>query len=813
METLLLDIRYGLRTMRNNPGFTIVAVLTLALGIGVNSALFSVVNGVLLNPLHYDKPDELVAFYAKNTQFDKASISYPNFLDWQKDTRTFSSLAAYRSDDFTLTGVGEAERLHGHMISAGLFPMLGVRPLAGRSFLEEEDRAGANPVVILGDGLWKRKFAGASDVVGKTIALNGTIHTVVGVMPGRSPMFSPSDLYVPIGQWSDPTFRDRRVSMGMFATGRLKPGVTLIQARADMEAVAHNLAMAYPEADAGSSVVLLPLKQDIVGDIQPFLVVLLGAVGFVLLIACANVGNLLLARSTGRTREFAIRAAVGASQGRVLRQLLTESVLLALSGGVLGLLLARWGTQAVLAAMPAARPRADEVGFDERVLLFTLVISLAAGILFGLAPAWRTSNPNLHETLKEGGRGVSHGRHRTQHVFVAVEMALALVLLIGAGLMIRSMRALWSLDPGFDPSHVLAFSLTLSPQKTATPALIRESYRETLRRFEAVPGVESAALSGGSLPMRGDSELPFWREGQPKPATDSDMNWAVWYMATPEYWKTMRIPLLKGRLFTEQDNENSPPVAIIDQEFAQKFFGSEDPIGKRINLGLMDTQPEIVGIVGHVNHWGLGATGHDNLKAELYTSAMQLPDKFMPLVVRGGLGVAVRTSGEPSSFTSPLRRATTQFDSEAVLFSFQPMNEIVSDSIAAQRFSMILLAVFAGLALLLASVGIYGVISYFVGQRTQELGIRMALGARSADVLQLVLGQGTRMALIGVGVGLACALGLTRLMSSMLYGISAADPITFCAVALVLMMISALACYVPARRATKVDPMVALRYE
>jgi len=464
-----------------------------------------------------------------------------------------------------------------------------------------------------------------------------------------------------------------------------------------------------------------------------------------------------------------------------------------------------------VAVLPAALPRAEEIGLDTRVLLFTLGISLLAAVIFGLAPAWKTAQPDLQETLKKGGRGLSSARHRAQSVFVVVEMALALVLLIGAGLMIRTLAALWRSNPGFDPHRVLTFNISLSPEKTSNAAGIRASYRELVRRFGALPGVEAVSLDAGALPMQGDSELPFWREGQPKPANDSDMNWALYYGVTSDYAKVMRIPLLRGRFLTPQDNESSAPVVLIDEAFARKYFPNEDPVGKRINLGLLETQPEIIGVMAHVNQWGLGST-QQNLQAQLYFPLMQTPDKFMPLAARG-LPVVVRTALTPESLTAALRAVSQQFDPSEVVYGFVPMERIVTDSIAAQRFSMILLGTFAALALLLAAVGIYGVISYLVGQRTQEVGIRIALGAQSKDVLRLVLAEGVKMALIGVGLGLLVALLLTRLMASMLFGVSARDPLTFLALPFVLTGIAIAACYIPARRAAKVDPMVALRYE
>ena len=548
MMSFWQDIRYGLRVLLKSPGFTAIAVLTLALGIGANTALFSVVNGVLLNPLPFPNPDRLVAVYSKTTEFQESSISYPNFLDWVKDNHSFSKLGAFRSEEYNMTGEGEPERLHGQMISADFFPALGVNPILGRYFLPEEDKPGAAPVAIIGEGLWKRKFGLSRDVLGKRIALNGKGYTVIGVAKSQIADLSPSDVYVPIGQWTEPTFLNRGISMGTNAIGRLKPGVTFEQASADMRSVGANLATAYPETNKDTSVTLVPLKTDVVGSVRGILLVLLGAVSFVLLIACANVANLLLARATGRFREFAIRAALGASPGRVIRQLLTESVMLSITGGAIGLLLAKWGTKALLAALPETLPRVEDIGIDGHVLLFTVGISVVTGIVFGLVPALKTLQPNMHATLKEGGRGSSGSRHRTQSMFVAVEMAMAVVLLIGAGLMIRSLAALWSINPGFNPKNVLEFSISSTFGQGVTADQLRTKYRETLRQIRNVPGVEDVAMTGGSLPMSGDSELPFWVEGKPKPATEQEMSLALFYLVTPEYQDAMRIPLERGRL-------------------------------------------------------------------------------------------------------------------------------------------------------------------------------------------------------------------------------------------------------------------------
>ncbi|HJW99799.1 MAG TPA: ABC transporter permease [Terriglobales bacterium] len=814
LETLLQDLRFAVRTMQKNLGFTSIAVLTLALGIGVNTALFSVVNGVILNPLPYPHPDQLVIIYSKVPQFEHASVSYPNYLDWEKRSRSFSSIAAFRDDDWNLTGQSQAERLHGYMVSSAFFSTLGVAPLIGRTILPKEDIIGGAPVVVIGEGLWKRKFGGSPDVLGRTITLNGVGYSVVGVVPGSFRLYSGdnTEIYCPLGRWNDSTFRNRRVGMGMRVVARLKQGVTVEQARADMDSVTRALAAAYPESNSGSGASLLRLKDNMVEGIGSTLFVLLGAVAFVLLIACTNVANLLLARSTVRSREFAVRSALGASQFRLIRQLLTESSLLAFTGGALGLVLAAEGTKAILSAVPQALPRSREIGIDARVLLFTFLVSLFAGILFGLAPAFRIWRTNLQETLKEGGRGASGTRQRTQNAFVVIEMAIALVLLVGAGLMIRSLAVLWGVNPGFDAHNVLTFNVTLPPALISDAPHIRAALRQLHDAVRNTPGVQAASLMGSSVPMNGDSELPFWPQGQPKPATDTEMNWALFYLSEPDYAKAMGIPLLRGRFFGDADNERSVPVVVIDEYLAHKYFPNGDEIGKHLNIGLLETQPEIIGVVGHVKHWGLDTDSQNKIQAQIYVPLSQMPDKFMTLV-SSGVGVVLRSQTEPLALLPMLRRSVAQLNSEYVIYSVETLQQIISDSLADRRFSMVLLGLFAGLALLLSSIGIYGVISYLVGQRIQEIGTRIALGAQRKDVLQLILGRGIALAAIGVGVGSVLAFVLTRQMRNMIYGVSAADPLTFFAVSLLLMLVAIAACYVPARRAMRVDPMMALRYE
>ncbi len=812
MGNLIQDIRYAIRMLAKNPGFTIIAVLTLALGIGANTAIFSVVNGVMLNPLPYPQPTRLVSMYRKVFGFEHGSVPYLSFQDWQKQNRTTEAMASYREDNCNLMGMGEAERVPVGQVSADFFKVLGENPMMGRLFNADEDRLGASPVIVLGEGFWKRKFGGAPDVLGKTILLNGTDYTVIGVVRDNFKIFTDGQVYVPIGQWNDPTFRDRTMGRGMDVVARLRPGVSVEQARADMDSVAREQAIDYPKSNGGMGITTIPLLQDLVGDRKPILLILLGAVGFVLLIACVNVANLLLARATGRARELAIRLALGATQGRIIRQLLTESILVALAGGVLGLAIAAWGTGAMLKLLPEALPRMDEIGVDGRVLAFTFGASLLAGILFGLAPALKISRSDVQASLKEGGRSVVRSRNRAQGVLVVAEMAMALVLLVGAGLMIRSVWQLWHVKPGFDPHNTVEFSIALAPDKASEAAKIRATYRQLLEGLESTPGVQSAALLAGSLPLKGgDSDFPFWLEGQPKPAIESQMSLALWYATTPNYLKAMGIPLLRGRYLTDQDSETAAPVMVIDEEFAKQYFGGANPIGKHINIDMINVSPEIVGVVGHVKHWSLDESTRP-IHAEMYVPLMQVSDKFLPVVATGGT-VIVRTKGAPASALGAIREEVSKLDSRQVMYDAMTMEEIVTRSVRAQRFSMILLGAFALLALLLASIGIYGVISYLVGQRVNEIGIRMALGAQRKDILGMIVGEGARLAAIGAGIGILAALALTRLMASQLYGVSVTDPITFTGVAIILVGVALFACYIPARRAMRVDPMVALRYE
>ena len=815
MGTFLQDLRYALRQLSKSRGFAAVAILTLALGIGANTALFTVVNGVLLNPLPFPHPDQLVAIHESKPNFDRGSISYPNFRDWQKDNHTLSAIAVSRPYALSLTGVGEAEQVDNEFISSDFFTVLGVKPLLGRTFAAGEDEIGAAPVVLVSEGFWKRKLGSTPDIVGKSLTLDGRSYTVVGVIPANFHLFRDRDLYVPIGQWNNPILPNRAAGLGMHGIGRLKPGISVEQAQADMDTVTRNLAEAYPDADKGIGAKLVPLKTQMVGRVRPILLVLLAAVGFVLLIACVNVANLLLARSTGRAREFAIRIAMGAGRGRLIRQMLTESVLLAVAGGALGLLMAHWGTRVALTALPAALPRAAEIGLDARVLVFTIVVSFLVGVLFGLAPTLRATRPNLQETLKEGGRGARSSRHRAQDAFVVVEMALALVLLIGAGLLLRSLGRLWNIDPGFNPQNVVSLGISFPPAMiNLKPDAIRATLRDLDGRIAALPGVLAVSQTWGAVPLDDDDELVFWPAGQPKPASESDMNWAIDYIVGPDYLKVMQIPLLRGRFFTSQDSERSPQVVVVDDVFARKFYPNQDPVGKRINLNEWSVPAEIVGVVGHVKQWGLDSDDARPLRAQLYLYCLQMPDSMMAGNF-SGTRVLLRTDGNlsASQVFDSIRQMSRQMSSEQVIFGVRTMDQIVSESLAQRRFSMILLGSFAGLALLLSSVGVYGVISYLVAQRTQEIGIRMALGADRVDVVRLVLQNGMKLAALGIGAGMVAALALTRLMTEMLYGVSPTDPLTFLAIPVLLLAVALSACYIPARRAMRVDPVIALRYD
>jgi predicted permease len=810
MASLGQDLRYGFRTVRKNSGFTAVAMLALALGIGANTAIFSVVNGVLLRPLAYPDPGRLMLISETTPEFSQMSVAYPNFLDWRRESRSFTDIGATRSDDFNFTGTGEPEHLAGEYVSASLFPTLGITPFMGRNFLPQEDRQGAACAVMLNYGFWKVRLAADPNILGKALTLNAMNCAVIGVLPRDLRLAESAQVYVPIEQYNSVELRTRESRPGIAVIGRLKPGVTIEAAQAEIASICSVLARQYPKTNAGAGAKLVPMKDDMVGYIRSTLLLLVGAVGFVLIIACANVANLLLARSTARRREFAIRTALGAERGRIVRQLLTESVLLSLGGAALGLLLARWGTSLVLAAAPNSLPRSTEIGIDPYVLLFTLAVSIVTGILFGLAPAFHGANANPQESLKEGARGAGGGRHRAESVFVAVEIGLAVILLAGAGLMMQSVWRLLQVDPGFNTRSLLRTQVALSPTVMARAPAIRLAYQQMLGRVAAIPEVRSAAITSLVPLGESDSEIAFWPGAGPQPPQDRTTA-AVFYVVTPDYPSVMQIPLRRGRFFTERDNLASPPVVAIDDVLAKHVFPGQDPIGRQISLMVMGPV-RIAGVVGHVKQWGLDSDDTAKIRDQIYFPLQQVPDKFMS-VGAVGLTLLVRTGPEPLSLVSAVRAQVSGPTQDQPIYAVRTMEQIVSGSLAERRFTMLVLIIFATTALLLAAVGIYGVMSYAVTRRTRELGIRVALGSSRREIVSLVLRQGMRLAAIGLAGGLVAAVALTRLMAGLLYGVRPADPATLAAVALLLGGIALAACYIPARRAMAVDPVVALRCE
>ena len=719
-------------------------------------------------------------------------------------------MAAYRTDDFNFTGTGEPEQLAGAHVSANLFPVLGVSPLLGRNFLPEEDRHGAACAVMLTYGFWKQRFAADPNILGKTLTLNRASCAVIGVLPSDLRFQEDARIFVPIEQWNSVELGMRESHPGLRVVGRLKQGVTAAAAQAEMASIAGALARQYPKTNTGAGVKLVPMKDDLVGDIRPTLLLLAGAVGLVLLIACANVANLLLARATARKRELAIRAALGAGRARVVRQLLTESVVLSLGGAIAGLLLARWGTSLVLAAAPDILPRSGEIGIDPYVLLFTLAASIITGVLFGLAPAIRGAQANPQEFLKEGTRGAGGGRHRTEGIFVAAEVALALVLVMGAGLMIQSIWRLWKVDPGFNIRNVLTAQTALSPTVMASPPAIRLAFRQMLERVATVPGVRSVAITNGLPLSERDNENSFWLGAGPQPPPDQ-MTTAMFYVVTPDYLSVMQIPLRRGRFFTDRDNVASPLVVVIDDVLAKSIFPDQDPVGRRISLSALGPV-EIVGVVAHVKQWGLDSDDTASIRSQLYFPFMQIPDKFMSEVVSGFI-LAVRTGPEPTSLLSAVRAQVAGPTRDQPIYTVRTVEQIVSASLGERRFTMLLLIVFAATALLLAAIGIYGVMSYAVTRRTHELGIRTSLGASRREIISLVMAHGMRLTAIGLAAGVVASFALTRFLAGLLYGVRPADPATLAAVTVLLGTIALVACYIPARRATKVDPMVALRHE
>jgi putative ABC transport system permease protein len=807
METLLKDIRYGLRMIVKSPGFTVVAVLALALGIGANSAIFTVVNAVLLRALPFERQEQLMYVWGTNLKrgSNRNPASYPDFADWRDQNQVFEHMAAYTQSVAILTGVGAPQQLSGVSASSDLFAVLKAGPAEGRVFTPTDEQPNGERVAIVSYGLWQSRFAGNSKLVGQQIMLDGVSRTVIGIMPQgfAFPLEArKTEYWIPLDPTTDANKERGAHYLGVIA--RLKPGVSMQQAQAEMETIARRLEQQYPERNTGRGVNLISMYENVVGKIRPALLILLGAVGFVLLIACANVANLLLARAASRQKEIAIRTALGANRARIVRQLLTESVLLSVLGGALGLLLALWSLDLLVAVIPPDLPRVKEIGLDARVLSFTLIVSVLTGIIFGLAPALQASRLDLNESLKDGGRGSSEGirRNRMRSLLVVSQVALSLVLLTGAGLLIRSFKQLNEVDPGFDPRRVLTATVALPDAKYHEEAQVSAFFQQVLERAATVPGLETVGAVS-PLPLSGEiAQNLLTVEGRP-PLNPGDRPITNSRIISADYFRAMGIPLIKGRVLTERDKSDAPRVVVINETVARKFFPGEEALGKHINVSLADNNlAEIVGIVGDVKHHSLD----EEAGPECYFSYRQIPYPSMTLVARS-------KSDNPESLAVGLRQAVEQVDRDQPLSDIRPMTQLLGDSLARRRFNMLLLGVFAGVALVLAAVGIFGVMNYSVTQRTHEIGIRMALGAQARDILKMVVGQGMILALTGVVIGLGAAFWLTRFMSSLLYGVTATDPLTFAAVALVLSGVAFLAIIIPARRATKVDPMEALRYE
>ncbi|HSB12360.1 MAG TPA: ABC transporter permease [Blastocatellia bacterium] len=816
MRTFIQDTVYGIRLLVKNPGFSIVAVVALTLGIGANTAIFSVVNAVLLRPLPYDDSARLVFLSERSDVLEGMSIAYPNFTDWRQENQVFEKIGVYRRQNYNLTGSGEPERLTGGQVSADLLTALRVKPSLGRLFTDDEDKPGATPVVVLGDPLWKRLFGGDPKIIDQTITLDGRAFTVIGVMPSDYRFPSRADMWTPVGQEAkNPGWESRGNHPGLYGIARLKPGVTLEQARADMENIAVGLEQRYKDSNTGNRVTITPMLEAFVdGAVSKRLYVLLGAVGFVLLIACANVANLLLARGTARQKEIAIRVALGASRWRIMRQLLTESVLLSVLGGGSGLLLAKWGVRLLVAISPTSIPRSREIDLDARVLLFTFAVSVLTGVVFGVVPALQASKPDLNEVLKDAGRGSTGRRHLLRSGLVVAEVAFTVVLLIGAGLMIRSFYRLQQVDPGFVAENLLTFNLSLPQRKYPEREQRVNFYQQLLQNLRGLPGVESVGMATG-LPLGNNGwQSGFWPAGRPDPPQGQRPLTEVAFV-NPDYFTTMKMTLLRGRGFTEQDvkpptppgaqrDPQAPPerptVTIIDEEFANRYWPDSDPVGQQISF--WGGNVTVVGVIRRVKMEGLNA---DSNRVQSYYPYAQLGG--------GGMSIVMRTTGDPISLADAARQQVLSIDQDQPVYGMQTMGQIRSDSIAPDRLNLTLLTIFASLALVLAAVGIYGVMAYSVTQRTHEIGIRMALGARGSTVLGMVVGQGMRLIVIGLGLGLAGAFWLTSLMTTLLFGIGARDPMTFAGIAGVIGLVSFASIFIPARRATKVDPMVALRYE
>ena len=803
METLIKDLGYGLRSLLKRPGFFAVAVLTLGLGIGANTAMFTTVNAVLLRPLSYPESDKLVVLEGVNPSkgITESNMSVPDIVDWQSQTKAFEQIAGIISGGVLLANGDETERVRASSVTPEFFPMMKMNPAQGRLFQADDAAKGHEPVVILSHSIWQSRFGGKTDVIGTRVTLGRDSTTIVGVMPPGFDYPDRAELWVP---WALDAAAERRDNRYVTVVGRLKPGATVQQAQSELDAINQRLAQAYVETNSGWSVRVTELRENLVGSMRSALLILLGAVAFVLLIACANVANLMLARASTRQKEIAVRTALGASRLRIIRQLLTESVLLSVIGGVVGLGLSVWLTRLLIAISPANSPRFDEIRMDAPVFLFTLGVTVVTGLVFGLAPALQTSRLDLNETLKESGRRGSGGeRHnRLGSLLIVSEIALSFMLLVGAGLLVKSFMRLRDVGPGFNPANVLTMRLGTTPGKYPQGAPRAQLFRQAVERIKTVPGVTAAGATL-SLPLGGDTfnvGRSYIREG--RPATPEESANAAYMVITPDYFRAMQIPLTAGRAFTDQDNDQSPKVVIVNQTMARQMWPGEDPTGKRITIWRDEKFPrEIVGVVGDVK-----ATLDAEAGAQMYVPYAQD-------ATWGSLTLAVRTTGDPSSMAAAVRNEIRAFDKTLPVYNVKTMDDVVGADVAPRRSSMMLFSAFALVALVLSMIGIYGVTAYYVTQRTHEIGIRLALGAQLRDVLTLVLRRGLILALVGIGVGLAGAFALTRLLTSLLFGVKPVDVATFVAVSLGLIAVAVVACYLPARRATKVDPLVALRYE
>jgi putative ABC transport system permease protein len=813
LEHLSQDLRFAMRMFAKTPAFTAIAILTLALGIGANTAIFSFVYGVLLAPLPYQNPSQLVALNETTPRVGNVSVSYLNFQDWREQSKEFSQMAYVEKMSFNLAGaaVSQPENITGDAVSPNFLPMMGVQPLLGRDFDPSEEKPGTAPVVLLSYSIWQSHFGGDRNVLGRTITLDGRSFTIVGVLPANYRWLEKSELMLPIGVWvtGNSSATDRGDRGDSTVIGRLAPGATLAQATSEMEGIAEGLAKEYPAANDQFGVRLRSIHDAFVSDTRPAILILLGAVVFVLLIACANVANLFLVRGAVRTKEIALRIAFGASHSRIVRQMLTESFALALLGGILGLALAFGGMQGLTALIPMDALSGATVSLNGAVLLFTAGVVLLAAFIFGLVPALQSTKQDVQSELKEGGRTASVGasQNRLRAALAVAEISLALVLLVGAGLMMKSLYKLMSVDAGIRPDRVLTMEMYLSSQRYSKDPAILNFWQQVLERVRALPGVESAAV-GTNIPLTDShSRTDITIEGMalPKPGSFPHPDT---HTISPGYVRTMGMTLVRGRTFTDADNEHGQMVALVNEKLARQFWPNEDPIGKRFMWDHYNpnskTPPKwitVVGVVGDTKLYGLA----NPARLEVYDPLRQDPNSDMDLVVKSRM--------DPAALTSEIRGAVAAIDKDQPIFAIATMNQLKSDSVGTQRLTLVLLGLFSALALALAAIGIYGVISYSVAQRTHEIGIRVALGAQHGDVLRMVLGQGGKIALAGIAIGVAAAFGLTRLMASLLFSVSASDPLTFAGVALLLVLVAMLACYIPARRAMRVDPMVALRYE